>query len=65
MRVRTLGDVAIVTGVRNMKTRAENGTLTTSNTGFADIFLRNGDDWELVLVHAMEMPGPASSQVGK
>jgi len=65
MRVRTLGDVAIVTGVRNMKTRAEDGTLTTSNTGFADIFLRNREDWELVLVHAMDMAGPASSKVGK
>lgn len=56
LRVRTLGDVAVVTGVRNMKTRAENGTLTSSNTGFADIFRRNGEVWELVLVHAMEMP---------
>jgi ketosteroid isomerase-like protein len=65
MRVRTLGDVAIVTGVRNMKTRAENGTLTGSNTGFADVFRRNGEDWELVLVHAMEMPAPASSRLDK
>lgn len=56
MRVRTLGDVAVVTGVRNMKTRAENGTLTSSNIGFADIFRKNGEVWELVLVHAMEMP---------
>lgn len=65
MRVRVLGDVAVVTGVRNMKTRAENGALTSSDTGFADIFRKTGEGWELILVHAMEMPAPASSQVGK
>lgn len=65
MHVKTLGDVAVVTGVRNMKTRLENGNLISSDTAFADIFRRNGDEWELVLVHAMEMPAPASSQIGK
>ena len=65
MRVRVLGDVAVVTGVRNMKTRAENGALTSSDTGFADIFRKSAENWELVVVHASELPAPASSQVGK
>ncbi len=60
MRVRILGDVAVVTGVRNMKTRPENGNLVNSDTGFADLFRKNGDEWELVLEHAFQMPAPAT-----
>lgn len=65
MHVRILGDIAVVTGVRNMKTRLENGNLISADTGFADVFRKNGDEWELVLVHALELAAPASSQVGK
>ena len=65
MHVKILGDVAVVTGVRNMKTRMENGTLISADTGFADVFRKTGDEWELVLVHALELATPASSQVGK
>jgi ketosteroid isomerase-like protein len=65
MHVKILGDVAVVTGVRNMKTRMENGSLISADTGFADVFRKNGDEWELVLVHALELAAPASSQVGK
>jgi ketosteroid isomerase-like protein len=65
MHVRIFGDIAVVTGVRNMKTRMENGSLVSADTGFADVFRKNGDEWELVLVHALEMTAPASSQVGK
>ena len=65
MRVRILGNIAVVTGVRNMKTRTDAGALTSSDTGFADLFRKNGDEWELVLVHALEMPAQVNSQVGK
>lgn len=65
MRVRVMGSIAVVTGVRTMKTRLENGTLASTDTGFADLFRKNGDEWELILVHALEMPAPANSQVGK
>jgi len=65
MHVKILGDIAVVTGVRNMKTRMENGSLVSADTGFADVFRKNGDEWELVLVHALELTAPASSQVGK
>jgi uncharacterized protein (TIGR02246 family) len=65
MRVRILGDVAVVTGVRNTKMRNDSGTLASSDSAFADIFKKNGEEWELVLVHAMDLPAPTSSQVGK
>jgi len=65
MRIRILGDVAVVTGVRNTKMRNDSGTLVSSDSAFADIFKKNGEEWELVLVHAMDLPAPANSQVGK
>lgn len=65
MRVKTLGDIAIVTGIRNTKIRAENGTLVSSNASFADVFRRNGDEWELAFVHTVDLPAPVNSQVGK
>ncbi len=65
MRVKILGDVAVVTGVRNTKERNDSGTLVSSDSAFADIFKRNGEEWELILVHAMDLPAPANSQVGK
>jgi len=65
MRVKIFGDVAVVTGVRNTKMRNDSGTLASSDSAFADIFKKNGEEWELVLVHAMDLPAPTSSQVGK
>ena len=65
MRVKIFGDAAVVTGVRNTKTRNDSGILVSSDTAFADIFKKNGEEWELVLVHAMDLPAPASSQIGK
>jgi uncharacterized protein (TIGR02246 family) len=65
MRVKILGPVAVVTGVRNTKTRFENGTLVSSDASFADIFRKNGDEWELELVHEVGLPAPANSPSGK
>lgn len=65
MRVRIFGEVAVVTGVRNTKTRADSGTLISSDTAFADMFRKNGEEWELALVHAVDVSAPASSQIGK
>jgi len=65
MRVKILGEVAVVTGVRNTKIRADNGSLVSSDASFADIFRKNGEEWELALVHEVELAAPASSQVGK
>jgi ketosteroid isomerase-like protein len=65
MRVKILGEVGVVTGVRNTKIRNDSGTLVSSDSAFADIFKKNGEEWELVMVHAMDLPAPANSQVGK
>ncbi len=65
MRVKIFSQIAVVTGVRNTKIRAENGTMVSSDASFADIFRKNGDEWELLLVHTVDLPAPANSQAGK
>jgi hypothetical protein len=70
LRVRVLGNVAIVTGVQQERIApGEAGTISkadseslTGQTAFTDVFRRRGGDWELVLVYAVELPAkPATA----
>jgi hypothetical protein len=65
MRVRVYGNVAVVTGVKQLRTSTGDVDIVAKPTGpppaerslaFTDVFRRRGSDWELVQEFAADLP---------
>lgn len=59
LRVRLLGDAAVVTGVQRATVRTLSGRVEGA-TAFVDVFVRRGGEWLLALAFGADLAGPAS-----
>lgn len=59
LRVRLLGDAAVVTGVQRATVRTSSGRVEGA-TAFVDIFARRGGQWLLAVAFGADLAGPAS-----
>jgi ketosteroid isomerase-like protein len=55
MAVSIFGDVALLTGVQNARTRGKNGKDELSAGAFTDLFVKRGGQWLLVVAHNVEL----------
>ena len=47
LRVRVLGDVALVSGIQRARVALADGTLVSAGTAFVDVFQKSGGRWRL------------------
>lgn len=51
------GETAVLTGVQRARYRAADGAEGTSSVAFADVLVKRGGRWLMVLAHGVELPG--------
>ena len=59
LRVLVSGETAVLTGVQRAKYRAPDGTEGVNSVAFADVLVKRGGRWLMVLAHGVELPGVA------
>jgi ketosteroid isomerase-like protein len=57
LRVRVLGEVALLTGVQQARVSIEDGSIVEGATAFVDVFVWSGDAWRLRHAVGVELPG--------
>ncbi len=50
------GETAVLTGVQRAKYRADDGAEGVSSVAFADVLVKRGGRWLMVLAHGVELP---------
>jgi len=50
------GETAVLTGVQRAKYRADDGAGGVSSVAFADVLVKRGGRWLMVLAHGVELP---------
>ncbi len=56
MKVNFFGDIALLTGVQNARTRDTDGKEQLSAGAFSDVFAKRNGRWLLVLAYNVELP---------
>lgn len=62
LRVRALGDVAIVSGIQCARVSLSDGQLVSGRTAFVDTFTRLRDGWRLRHAVSIELPTAENSK---
>lgn len=60
LRVKLLGETAVLTGVQLSVVRMDDGRELESVVAFTDVFVRRNRRWRLALAHGVELPSPAA-----
>ena len=56
MKVNVFGDIALLTGVQQARTRDDDGKEQLSAGAFSDVFAKRNGQWLLVLAYNVELP---------
>ncbi|MEK6282770.1 MAG: nuclear transport factor 2 family protein [Acidobacteriota bacterium] len=65
MKVNAYGDVALLTGVQQARTRGKDGKEQLSASAFSDVFAKRNGEWVLVLAYNVELPETKSESSGQ
>jgi len=66
LKVSVIGETCVLTGVQIATVRTEDGKEESGRGAFADIFVRRGESWLMVLAYDVELPAaPPEKEAGQ